>query len=287
MKHTHHGKGKLWTLAAAALVAAFLTGCSSESVTQAQATDIALEHAGVTQEDTTSLSVEQDKEDGVEVYDIQFATSDRTYHYDVSRKTGEIVNYSYDAKESSQTSTESQKEDNSSSQIQAVEDAASQAEAQESAAESQTQAVEEEEARAKAMNVAMEHAGVTECYTHRIEEDMEHGRAVYEIEFFAGNTEYDYTIAKDTLEILSYDQDIEGWGLPEGETGSAVTLEQAIQLVLERVPGAASTDVRIEYERDDGRELYEGEVYYDRTEYEFEIDASTGTFIEWSVDYQD
>lgn len=287
MKHTHHGKGKLWTLAAAALVAAFLTGCSSESVTQAQATDIALEHAGVTQEDTTSLSVEQDKEDGVEVYDIQFATSDRTYHYDVSRKTGEIVNYSYDAKESSQTSTESQKEDNSSSQIQAVEDAASQAEAQESAAESQTQAVEEEEARAKAMNVAMEHAGVTECYTHRIEEDVEHGRAVYEIEFFAGNTEYDYTIAKDTLEILSYDQDIEGWGLPEGETGSAVTLEQAIQLVLERVPGAASTDVRIEYERDDGRELYEGEVYYDRTEYEFEIDASTGTFIEWSVDYQD
>lgn len=287
MKHTHHGKGKLWTLAAAALVAAFLTGCSSESVTQAQATDIALEHAGVTQEDTTSLSVEQDKEDGVEVYDIQFATSDRTYHYDVSRKTGEIVNYSYDAKESSQTSTESQKEDNSSSQIQAVEDAASQAEAQESAAESQTQAVEEEEARAKAMNVAMDHAGVTECYTHRIEEDMEHGRAVYEIEFFAGNTEYDYTIAKDTLEILSYDQDIEGWGLPEGETGSAVTLEQAIQLVLERVPGAASTDVRIEYERDDGRELYEGEVYYDRTEYEFEIDASTGTFIEWSVDYQD
>lgn len=287
MKHTHHGKGKLWTLAAAALVAAFLTGCSSESVTQAQATDIALEHAGVTQEDTTSLSVEQDKEDGVEVYDIQFATSDRTYHYDVSRKTGEIVNYSYDAKESSQTSTESQKEDNSSSQIQAVEDAASQAEAQESAAESQTQAVEEEEARAKAMNVAMEHAGVTECYTHRIEEDVEHGRAVYEIDFFAGNTEYDYTIAKDTLEILSYDQDIEGWGLPEGETGSAVTLEQAIQLVLERVPGAGSTDVRIEYERDDGRELYEGEVYYDRTEYEFEIDASTGTFIEWSVDYQD
>lgn len=287
MKHTHHGKGKLWTLAAAALVAAFLAGCSSESVTQAQATDIALEHAGVTQEDTTSLSVEQDKEDGVEVYDIQFATSDRTYHYDVSRKTGEIVNYSYNAKESSQTSTESQKEDNSSSQIQAVEDAASQAEAQESAAESQTQAVEEEEARAKAMNVAMEHAGVTECYTHRIEEDVEHGRAVYEIEFFAGNTEYDYTIAKDTLEILSYDQDIEGWGLPEGETGSAVTLEQAIQLVLDRVPGAASTDVRIEYERDDGRELYEGEVYYDRTEYEFEIDASTGTFIEWSVDYQD
>ena len=245
MKHTHHGKGKLWALAAAVLLTAALAGCSSESITQAQATDIALEHAGVAQEDTTALSVEQDKEDGVEVYDIQFTTSDRTYHYDVSRKTGEIVNYSYDVNQSDQTSTESPKEDNPSSQTQAVEDAVSQAEAQESAAESQTQAVEEEETRAKALNVAMEHAGVTECYTHRIEEDVESGQAVYEIEFFAGNTEYDYTIAKDTLEILSYDQDIEGWGLSEGEAGSAVTLEQAIQLVLDRVPGAASTDVRI------------------------------------------
>lgn len=78
MKHTHHRKGKWLALTAVVLVVAFLTGCSSESVTQAQATDIALEHAGVTQEDITALSVEQDKEDGKEVYDIQFSTADRT-----------------------------------------------------------------------------------------------------------------------------------------------------------------------------------------------------------------
>lgn len=286
MKHTHHGKWKVWTLAAAVLLTAALAGCSSQSVTQAQATDIALEHAGVAKEDTTSLSVDQDKEDGVEVYDIQFATQDRTYHYDVSRKSGEIVNYSYDAKKNAQSSAGTKNENDGANQTQAVENAVSQVEAQQSAVESQSQAVGEEEARAKAVNVAMEHAGVTDCYTHRIEEDVENGREVYEIEFFAGNTEYDYTIAKDTLEILSYDQDIEGWGLPESGTGSEVTLEEAVALVLERVPGAASTDVRIEYERDDGREIYEGEVYYDRTEYDFEIDASTGTFIEWSVDYQ-
>ena len=33
--------------------------------------------------------------------------------------------------------------------------------------------------------------------------------------------------------------------------------------------------------------IYEGEGYYDRTEYEFEIDASTGSVIKWSVDYRD
>ena len=249
-------KGKLWMAAAALGLCALLAGCSGGTIDQDTALKTALDHAGVAQEDTISLLVEQDKEDGEEVYDIQFATSERTYQYDVSRKTGEIVNYSYDVKKSSQTSTETQKDPGTA--VQTVEDAVSQAEAEQSAVESQTQMVEEEEARAKAMNAAMEHAGVTECYTHRIEEDVEHGRAVYEIEFIAGNTEYDYTIAKDTLEILSYDQEIEGWGVSEGGTGSAVTLEQAIQLVLDRIPGADSTDVWIEYDRDDGRDLYEG-----------------------------
>ena len=45
--------------------------------------------------------------------------------------------------------------------------------------------------------------------------------------------------------------------------------------------------MRIRLDRDDGREVYEGEVYYDRTEYEFEIDASTGSFLEWSADSED
>ena len=54
--------------------------------------------------------------------------------------------------------------------------------------------------------------------------------------------------------------------------------------MLDRVPGATESDVRIRLDRDDGREVYEGELYYDRTEYEFEIDASTGSVSEWSAD---
>ncbi len=60
-----------------------------------------------------------------------------------------------------------------------------------------------------------------------------------------------------------------------------------MQLVLDRVPGASASDVQIEFERDDGKDIYEGEVTCNRTEHEFQIDASTGNFIEWSVDYQD
>ena len=66
-----------------------------------------------------------------------------------------------------------------------------------------------------------------------------------------------------------------------------ITLEEAVQLVLDRVPGASSEDVRIQLEEEDGRQVYEGEVICNRAEHEFEIDAATGDFIQWSVDYQD
>ena len=129
---------------------------------------------------------------------------------------------------------------------------------------------------------------MTEASFHRVELDTEDGREVYEVEFYTGNTEYDYTIARDTGEILSYDSDIEGWAAQSGNAeGSAVTLEQARALVAERIPGVSADSVQIEQDREDGRTVYEGEVYYDRTEYEFEIDASTGSFIKWSVDYRD
>ena len=122
-----------------------------------------------------------------------------------------------------------------------------------------------------------------------MERDNDDGRAVYEVEFYSGNTEYDYEISAETGEILSYDSDIEGWAAQSASSasGSAVTLEQARALVAERIPGVSADSVQIEQDREDGRTVYEGEVYYDRTEYEFEIDASTGSFIKWSVDYRD
>ena len=137
----------------------------------------------------------------------------------------------------------------------------------------------------------MEHAGVTaeEATVYRVKADYEDGRAVYDVEFAVGATEYDYEISQEDGAILSYDSDVEAGPCFRGNQTSSqgagpVSQEEATQLVLERVPGATESDVRIRLDRDDGREVYEGELYYDRTEYEFEIDASTGSFLEWSAD---
>ena len=274
------GKG----LAALGL-ALILAGCSAGAVTQTQATEIALEHAGVTQEELLSLSVKLEQEGGRQVFDIQFTTDDREYQYDVTSNSGEIINYSYQPTTGQTSQEEPQAE---ASQSQESQGTSSQASQQES---SQSQGITQEEAQAIALN----HAGVTleEATIYKVKADVENGRSVYDVEFAVGATEYDYEIAQDTGEILSYDADVEGWTPTTGQnetasqTSGEITMEQAVQLVLERIPGATAEQVRIEEDYDDGRRTYEGEVYYNQAEYEFEIDASTGAFIEWSVDYND
>lgn len=64
--------------------------------------------------------------------------------------------------------------------------------------------------------------------------------------------------------------------------GVAISQDEAVQIALDRVPGATAQNVKIELDRDDGRYKYEGEIFYNRIEYDFEIDANSGTILEWS-----
>ena len=73
-----------------------------------------------------------------------------------------------------------------------------------------------------------------------------------------------------------------------GNTGStsgvAVTLEEAQNIALERVPGASAQNISIELDEDDGWYIYEGDILYNRMEYEFEIDANTGNILKWETE---
>ena len=54
-----------------------------------------------------------------------------------------------------------------------------------------------------------------------------------------------------------------------------------MQIALDRVKGAKTSDVSIHSEWDDGREIYEGSIIYKGKEYDFEIDATNGEILEW------
>lgn len=66
-----------------------------------------------------------------------------------------------------------------------------------------------------------------------------------------------------------------------GASDLAISMEEAQNIALERVPGATAQDMSIELDYDDGWYIYEGDILYNRMEYEFEIDANTGNILKW------
>ena len=175
--------------------------------------------------------------------------------------------------------------------------------------------------RDAALEAAFNDAGVSESDTTRLKvsEDRDDGRKVYEIQFDVDNTEYDYEIQALDGSILSSETENRvqvqsnsqygsddaagqnnvqddgqntqdnGQNSNQGQTNTqtgnanvAVTREQAIETALSRVSGATEQDIRIELDRDDGVYKYEGDIIYNGMEYEFEIDANSGTILEWS-----
>ena len=69
------------------------------AVDEAKAKQIALDHAGVSESDTSFLMAKLDYDDGVQVYDVEFyvAATASEYDYEIDAATGEIRSYDYDA----------------------------------------------------------------------------------------------------------------------------------------------------------------------------------------------
>ena len=142
-----------------------------------------------------------------------------------------------------------------------------------------------------ALQAALEAAGVSESDASRlrISKDRDDGRVVYEIRFDVDQTEYDYDVLASDGQILSSDVELrndDGDDDDDRNRGSnadvAISREEAIDIALAKVSGATESDIRIELDYDDGRYTYEGDIIYERVEYDFTIDANSGDVLEWS-----
>lgn len=150
----------------------------------------------------------------------------------------------------------------------------------------------------KAKEVALNHAGVKAADAIFVKAglDWDDGRVRYEVEFYSGNTEYDYEIDATSGSVLSYDQDWDDFSLKttsssgsgSTSTGSSIdgliSQDKAVEIAKAQAPSGA-TLVKCKLDRDDGRYVYEVELRSGRTEYDFEINAVTGAIVDWDVDY--
>lgn len=141
----------------------------------------------------------------------------------------------------------------------------------------------------EARGIALAHAGLTEGEVTFIKAklDVDNGKQIYEVEFYSGSMEYDYDIDAVSGSIISYDHEVEGYTAPSAQSeasGEYIGEERAKAIALAEVPGAAEGDIRLYLDYDDGRAVYEGSIIYDGMEYEFEIDAVSGSIVSWEVE---
>ena len=279
-------KRKLILTGAALSLAVAMTGCGGKPVinqqpsSQAQlismeaAQEVALKAANIAAEDAAISATTLNEVAGTSCYKVEFTSGDYAYAYTVNAETGAVMEMS--SREKNAVDTQAQTE----ATVSAADSATTQSSAA-ATAQTVTGTVDEE----MAQKIALEHAGVkaADATITKSKLDYEDGRQVYDIEWYAGGAKYDYEIAADTGEIISSAYEEKTMGADSRNV--TVSEADAKKTALDRVSGATDKNLyewKLDYE--DGHPEYEGKIIYGGTEYEFTIDAATGSVMEWDAE---
>ena len=292
---------KKWIFIGAAFALAMtLTGCrdnaaasipqqSSQEQTQMipmeEAQEAALKAADIVAADADISATTLSEVAGVACYKVEFTSGEYAYAYTINAQTGAVMEMSSQEQNAQASGTQTEVADSTVPATAQTSGSAS-AQAQTSAAApaqnaTGTGTVDE----AAAQKIALEHAGVkaADATITKSKLDYEDGRQVYDIEWYAGGAKYDYEIATDTGEIISSAYEEKTMGADSKNV--TVSEADAKKTALDRVSGATDKDLyewKLDY--DDGRPEYEGKIIYGGTEYEFTIDAATGSVMEWDAE---
>lgn len=139
----------------------------------------ALKDAGLSESDVTFKKTELDHSHGTQVYDIEFYTSDTKYDYEIDASNGTVLEKNIEQFQSRTNPTDSTI-NNSSNDYIGVD---------------------------RAKEIALNHAQLSESDVQFAKAKLENddGEVEYEIEFYSGRTEYDYTIDAVSGNIIEYD----------------------------------------------------------------------------------
>ena len=289
-----------WILTGTALaLAAALAGCGSNAPTSSQpqssqqasyismdaAQSAALDAASIAAADAIFSATTLDDVAGITCYKVDFSAGGYDYAYSINAESGEVLEASYHEQAvaasipDGSTDTPTTQPSTTKPNVGAVTTAPAQTNTPNT--NTSTGAVDE----AKAQEIALAHAGIkaADATITKSRLDYEDGRQVYEIEWYANGAKYDYEIAVATGEIIDSSYEAK----TVGGTGNSATVSEATakQTALSRVSGATEKDIyewKLDY--DDGRPEYEGKIIYGGTEYEFTIDATTGSVTEWDTE---
>ncbi len=142
----------------------------------------ALRDAGLSDSDVTFKKTELDHSHGTQVYDIEFYTSDTKYDYEIDASNGTVLEKNIEQFQIQANPTTDSAINSSGNDYIGVD---------------------------RAKEIALNHARLNESDVQFAKAKLENddGGVEYEIEFYSGRTEYDYTIDAVSGNIIEYDVD--------------------------------------------------------------------------------
>ncbi len=249
------------------------------------AKETALDAAGLESGQVTFITAGLDNKNGIFYYRVEFQENDAAYSYDIDALTGVIIEERL-PETSEETKAVSSVTDIEPIDAPALPDAETN-ENPDASATTDTDNLRNPVTESEAKAIALSAAGLTEdavTFT-KVKQDEEDGIPVYDIEFFTDDkNEYDFDIRIEDGAILSYEFETHGDHQPVALGSGTISLENAIEIVLARVPGASASDVSIRLDEHGGRQTYRGELIYNNMEYEFRLDAYSGSVLEWEAE---
>lgn len=257
------------------------------------AKEAALSDAGVSADGAEFSTAGLDSRNGVFYYAVDFTENGVNYEYDIDALTGVVIERAKTPAAGGPGAGEAGTETAPGTPAAAsgtaapAGETAAQVPASTSPAGSQETGSGGPITEAEARAIALSQAGLTEADVRFIEskKDRHDGQSVFEVEFDAlTGEEYSYDIREADGAIVSYDYDSDRNPSANSSGSGMLSEDQIRETVLSRVPGASAADVRLWLDEDDDRYQYEGQLIWDGMEYEFKIDAYSGSVLEWEAD---
>lgn len=252
------------------------TKAAESSVSLEKAIDAALAHAGVSRDDASFLRTELDSKDKVPHYEIDFLAGGKEYDYEVAVSDGRIL----------------ESESESVEKPTATKPAASKPEVTKGGVDINEPTTEGngyisvDQAKTK----ALKDAGVkaADAVFEKAEFDGDDLIPHYDIEFYADGYEYDYEINAKNYNVIEKSKERERAPKQPTQKNDFISADEAMQKALNHA-GLKKSDVRInaELDADDAIPHYEVEIVSGKYEYDYEINAKTGSVIAHEKDFND
>lgn len=226
------------------------------------ARDAALAHAGVAAGDVLEIEIELDSDDHVMTYKVEFLTGSREYEYRINATTGAVVTYETKGRKNAVNQSSGSGTSTGSTYI----------------------------GEPAAKESALTHAGVAESSTTDVECYLEYedGKPVcYCVEFKVSKAKYEYEIDLYSGAVLnyaveSYDSSSSEKDSAEASASTSYIGESAALAAALKHAGVAETSLtekHVELDRDGNTMIYQVEFETRSQEYEYEIDAASGTVL--------